>query len=289
MLKILLVLFIIVFSGCAQLGKNSNSPVTFNFSQNGISVTTDILLPASYASAKEKNYPVIYLLDGYWTKDSTEQAYNALRFDNMVPEAIIVSIGYPKHITDFETQRMWDLTPAFDPGFKAGGNADKLLGLLTNQITPFIHNKYRADKNRSLLMGHSLAGLFTLFALYEKPSAFSHYAAISPSALWAKRKLAAIDQDYFQRSNTLAAQLYITYETLEYRPYVSAIEDYLNQLKSRRYKNLNLSLASVKDMGHVSMKAEGYMRALAWAFADIKPAGPSEFENKNIRALKNQN
>jgi|GEM_PF-1189801 predicted alpha/beta superfamily hydrolase len=284
-MKLIALLLIVVMAGCSSLPKVEEVSSSPQFSRGDVSIEIDTILPESYQSSNH-SYPVIYVLDGYWNKESIKEAYNALRFDNMIPEAIIVTIGYPAAIEDYETQRMWDLTPVYDAGFKAGGRSEDLLNILSGDLLPFIQNKYRTDKNRSILIGHSLAGLFTLYSLYERPNTFTHYAAISPSALWAEHALSKIDHNFAAHSNALNANLYITYETDEYRPYVAALEEYVELLKKRRYQDLSLAVAQVEGMGHVSMKAEGYMRGLAWSFTDIRPEGPSEFEKKNLRALE---
>lgn len=258
----------------------------FNSSDGNVSVQIEVILPESYDSTVERAYPVLYLLDGYWNKEPVGIMYNHLRFDNMIPEIIVISIGYPDSITDYETQRIWDLTPTYDSGFEAGGNATALLEVLTKQITPFISENYRIDDTRTILSGHSLAGLFTLFVMYQESGSFTHYAAISPSALWADESLSKLDQDFAQHSSKLNTNLYITYGTDEYAPYVRSLENYTQTLRSRNYEELNLSLATVEGFRHVGMKSEGYLRAIVWSLDDLRPGGPSEFEKKNLKALE---
>lgn len=286
--KIKIVLFVLALTACSHLQQKpelSKNPTIFQ--HGSVSIAVETILPETYHTSHNDQYPVIFVLDGYWNQNFVEQIYNALRFDNMIPEAIIVTIGYPAEIQDYETQRMWDLTLVRDAGFKAGGNAEDLLKILADDVLPFMKNHYRIDKNRTVLIGHSLAGLFTLYSLYEKSNVFTHYAAISPSALWADYALSKLDSQFAAASNTLTGNVYLTYETDEYRPYVDALDNYVEQIKKRNYQGLNLTTAVVDGMGHVSMKSEGYARGLAWAFADIRPKDPSEFEKKNLKALEN--
>src|SRR5690606_2978337 len=118
------------------------------------------------------------------------------------------------------------------------------------------------DKDRTILSGHSLAGLFTLYAMYQNPELFTHYAAISPSALWANQALAEIDHEYSENNSALATHLYITYGTEEYTPYVESLKSYILQLERQHYEGLNLSLANVEGLRHVGMKPEGFIRAI---------------------------
>lgn len=257
----------------------------YEFEKEGVSLQVSVHLAESYESDKNATYPVIYLLDGYWTLEPMLRFYDNLRFDNMVPEMIVVSIDYPKSIKDVEQKRMWDLTHQYDTGFKAGGDASTLLDILANELVPAVEENYRVDNDRTILIGHSLAGLFALYTMYQKPDTFSHYAAISPSALWADAALAKLDKDYAEKHSELQANTYITYGTAEYAPYVQSLEAYIRQLQQRKYDGLNLTLASVEKLRHVSMKTEGFVRALVWSVADIRPQGPSEFEKMNLRAL----
>ena len=68
--------------------------------------------------------------------------------------------------------------------------------------------------------------------------------------------------------------------------YADALRRYLQQLQHRDYDGLELSLASVEGLRHVGMTSEGFLRGMVWAFADIRPSGPSEFEKMNLQALE---
>lgn len=272
---------------CGHITKPSKISKTFEFSKDSVSLEVEVILPESYSISDGRRYPVVYLLDGFWNKDPMVIAYNSLRFDNVIPEAIIVSVGYPNKIESYEEQRMWDLTPTYDSGFKAGGNGSTMLDLISNRVVPFINDSYRVDNQRTILTGHSLAGLLTLYVMYKRPKTFTHYVAISPSALWSNNYLERLDQEFSSKSNSVESSLYITYGTDEYVPYVEALEKYIKKLIDRGYQGLDLEVSKVEGMRHVSMKAEGYMRGIVWSFSDMKPSGPSEFEKMNIEALSN--
>lgn len=273
----------------AALANTKDSDNTYLFQKQSTSlemeVLVEVIVPESYATDPARHYPVVYMLDGFWTKAPLHRFYSNLRFDNMIPEAILVSLSYPDSVKDVAEQRMWDLTPVYDKHFKVGGHAVALIDLLKTRVIPTIESKYRIDTSRKVLTGHSLAGLFTLFTAYQAPELFTHYAAISPSALWADEWLLGFDAKFAKRHNSLPANVYITYGTDEYTPYVNAIEKYLVQLQARDYQKLALTLASVAGMRHVSMQNEGFLRGLVWSFQDIKPEGPSEFEKMNLKAL----
>lgn len=277
-----------LLSGCAaRNSENLKDLRPILFEHQGTQLTADIILPESYTGDNNVNYPVIYLLDGYWNKQSIGGFYKNLRYDNIIPEAIIVSIEYPETIENLNNQRMKDLTPKFDQGFGTGGDADAFLQVITQQLIPYIDSNYRVDKSRTILTGHSLAGLFTLYAMYKNPGQFTHYAAISPSALWADEYLLEVDTKYSTNNHSLEAQVYMTYGTDEYAPYVQALKRYIEQIQAENYDNLDLTLASVEGMRHTGMTSEGFIRAIVWAFSDLQPEGPSTFERINIEANRN--
>ena len=55
-----------------------------------------VQLPTGYEdpSNRDKHYPVIYLLDPYWDFPVVAGARSGLVFDGIVPEYIVVGIGY---------------------------------------------------------------------------------------------------------------------------------------------------------------------------------------------------
>lgn len=256
------------------------------FEKGDVALEVEVILPDAYQQNPSARYPVLYILDGFWTKEPIQRFYSNLRFDNMIPEVIIVSVGYPNSVENVEDKRLWDLTHVYDLGFEAGGGAPVLLELLSKSVIPAVDSQYRTDISRRVLTGHSLAALFTLYTMYQASATFTHYAAISPSALWADEALAQLDNTYAGKHQALPARVYITYGTDEYRPYVDALRRYLQQLQHRDYDGLELSLASVEGLRHVGMTSEGFLRGMVWAFADIRPSGPSEFEKMNLQALE---
>ena len=61
---------------------------------------------------------------------------------------------------------------------------------------PKIESMYKINKQKKVLFGHSLSGLFTVWAMLRKPNLFSHYLAISPSIWWNNRELLRFAQSY---------------------------------------------------------------------------------------------
>jgi predicted alpha/beta superfamily hydrolase len=65
------------------------------------------------------------------------------------------------------------------------GKADRFLSFINDELVPDLDKKYRTNKNKRILIGHSLGGYFSLYALHQnllnKNSIFNGYIAASPS------------------------------------------------------------------------------------------------------------
>lgn len=148
--------------------------------------------------APADGFPVVYLMDGnafFSSAVITSKKLMHPRFENKQP-AIIVGLGYPIEGTH-DTERRWlDLTPpTLAPPvmpkkhmerFKdmTFGGGKQTLSLLVDDIRPWLIKQYPINEDQQILFGHSLGGLFTLYALNTRPEAFNGYSAISPSLWW---------------------------------------------------------------------------------------------------------
>ena len=63
---------------------------------------------------------------------------------------------------------------------------DLYLAFITDVVKPYIDNHYRtkADINHTAIMGSSMGGLMSYYAIYSRPDVFSKAAIYSPS-FWA--------------------------------------------------------------------------------------------------------
>ena len=147
-------------------------------------------LPAGYDTSG-KRYPVLYLLDGTDAFLLEMIAItNRLRIDRNAPEMIIVAIA--------NTNRDRDMLPVVARDYPGPPRADAFLGFLEKELMPDIEKSYRTAQPR-ILQGKSLSGLFTIYALLARPTAFDAYVACS--AGWF-----AENNEYFLAMSTRAFQ-----------------------------------------------------------------------------------
>jgi predicted alpha/beta superfamily hydrolase len=135
-----------------------------------------VSVPKDYNKKSKTLYPTVYLLDANvyfdFLKGNTEN--------------IIVGIGY-KNAFLADSLRQRDYTyPAAAEGdsLTVSGGGLNYLKSIEKELIPYIEEHYPADPTRRTLMGHSLGGYFTLFALgyrWKDSAMFNTYIAASPS------------------------------------------------------------------------------------------------------------
>jgi predicted alpha/beta superfamily hydrolase len=77
-----------------------------------------------------------------------------------------------------------DFTPTKTSGSPASGGGPAFLNFLEHDIIPLIERTYRTIPADRGLLGHSIGGLFALYALEERPALFQRIVAASPVAGW---------------------------------------------------------------------------------------------------------
>lgn len=189
------------------------------YSRNvGDSFHIDVKLPPGYDSTHR--YPVAYVLDGNLYFDPMAATVYKYAEIGMMEPMILVGVSYK----DFETMdslRNRDLTyPLASPedSFTVSGGGDKFLLFLTEELIPDVDAHYHTNTGARILMGHSLGGYFTVYALQQQLSgkhhAFTGYIAASPSMHYAHYKLLG----EMAMQNAVAKQnikTYITYGGME--------------------------------------------------------------------------
>ncbi len=237
-----------------------------------------IALPTSFAANKDQHYPIIYVTDGYWDLPTTYCSYNNFTYDKVVPECIIVGLGYAGEKPDYGVLRNWDLSPApvFDHGENSGHAAD-FLALLEKEIIPLMEREYRADPKHRVLAGSSLGGLFTLYTMLTKPDLFEGYIAASPATGVAGDWLFAYEAEFAKSGRPINARLFMTGAEYEWPQFLDAIKRFDTRLSGRKYPGLTYSFRLIDGERHAGTKAESYARGLRFVLAPLAPeTGPSK-------------
>lgn len=283
------ILFIMIISILSQCSHADDRKFTLNntqYMQLTSSLTNRdheliVFLPDSYETMTEKRYPVLYFMDAYWDMPLLASIHGQLVYDNVLPELIMVGFSYPGDNVNYGDLRARDLAPVRDAHSNPfSGDGPKFLQFIEETVIPKIESKYRADPTERALSGSSLGGLFTLYAMYEKPTLFKRFISISPATVWDNGFLFSLDDSYAQRSDTLAVRLFLSYGSGEYAPFRDPIIKFQNKIAEQDYKGLALLNYAILEERHSGVKSEGYSRGLRWVFKDIAPTGPSGLERE---------
>ncbi len=234
-----------------------------------------VSLPENYSTAVAKKYPVFFYLDAYWDTGLINGIYGNLRFDNVIPEMILVGLSYPGKDTDYDRERLRDLSPSSIGG--ATGGAEKFLEFLEKEAIPFVEKNYRVTPERAL-GGVSMGGLFSLYAMYSNPDLFKRYIAISPAVEWDKEHLVKLDTQFNKSGQAMPVRLFLSYGTDEYQQFRDPIIRFQKRLAKRKYKDLTLQNYAMEGLRHTGVKADGYVRGLMWVWKEQVPSGPSGLE-----------
>ena len=135
--------------------------------------TLHVNLPADYADSTAGRYPLLVVLDGQGQAGRTAAEADLLARMGVAPPTVVVGIENTPGTRDAV------FTP---PGLMEGARADQFLAFIETELLPDLADRYRTDST-ILLAGHSRGGLFTTWALTQRPDLFDAVFAFSPS-LW---------------------------------------------------------------------------------------------------------
>jgi predicted alpha/beta superfamily hydrolase len=235
-------------------------------------------LPASYAKETGRRYPVVYVTDGYWDFQKLDAIRGGLVFDKVVPEFIIVGLGYAGENLDYGRLRAWELSPVAFGGGPDTGHAADFLATIETEIIPFVEREYRADPAHRVLAGASLGGLFTLYAMYSKPALFSAWVAVTPAVAVNDGWLLGYEQKFAQAGGELEGRLFASMGENENPGFLASILQYNSRVASRHYPHLAYQFRIIDGERHAGMQMESYTRGLRFVLAPLAPEqGPGTF------------
>ncbi|WP_242116434.1 alpha/beta hydrolase [Sphingomonas lacusdianchii] len=135
-------------------------------------------------------YPVLYVLDG--EDNFAIAALTARRLARAgartgISDGIVVGIAagpLPRRTRDYTPATPGWTIPANRPasGMTTGG-AEAFLDFVERRAQPLVRQRWRVDRSRETLLGHSFGGLLALHAALTRPAMFGGVVAVSPS-LW---------------------------------------------------------------------------------------------------------
>lgn len=222
-----------------------------------------IMFPGGYTNSQKK-YPVVYLMDSQWDFPLVKSIYGEQYYDGFIPEMIIVGVTWGGRNPNHDSLRARDYTPTKEARLPQSGGAKEFLAFMKKELFPFIESNYKADKNERVLMGCSLGGLFTLFALFTEPELFKGYVAASPAIGWDRYVINSYEKKYFETHSSAPARLYLTEGDVE--PGVPLYNTFIKTLSSRNYQPVKIRSKILENTGHSGTKNETYARGLQFVY-----------------------
>lgn len=156
----------------------------------------DVWLPPGYAQDPGRRYPVLYMHDGQnlfdpktayagvtWGIGETLARLIAAR--KVVPAIVVGIWNTPKRYEEYFPRKAADaLAPADREKLDQKIHprlADFYLQFIVTELKPFIDRTYRTrpDRKHTLIMGSSMGGLISLYALEEYPDVFGGAGCVS--------------------------------------------------------------------------------------------------------------
>jgi predicted alpha/beta superfamily hydrolase len=232
-----------------------------------------VQLPPGY-DPYGRRYPVLYAVDG----DSSHELYDELILplirQRRIPPIITVGIGYrdvppvPSLIQinrsaltpgNEETKlnaaqvRVRDYTPVETESATHGGGAPEFLAFITDKVVPFIDATYHTDPGDRAIAGHSLGGLFSLYAWFCAPEVFNRCVSTSPSLFWGRRNIFEHEKAFAESQPEREARVYLGLGTDESTILSEAVNEMMETLSERDYPNIAMKHEWHEGENHMSV------------------------------------
>jgi predicted alpha/beta superfamily hydrolase len=235
----------------------------------GLTYQVSTWFPPSYSTSNRK-FPVIYLLDGDLFFGLLSGIISGFVWGQVLPECLVIGVGHKINNTDeWWLARGVDFNPPENPQVSypewmnpfTQRKAPQFLEFLKTELIPFIESIYRVNSNDRCLAGYSLAGLFSIYAIFHEPDLFQkHFAG---SGFW--EHMLPDYQIYMDRFDQLHRPLPISAffsvcsnEEDQY-PY---FPEFLASLNRYKFEGFHYQYGVIEGENHTSGMATAYSRGL---------------------------
>jgi predicted alpha/beta superfamily hydrolase len=247
--------------GTAQESTASKNVSTFTIEAPQLKTTKKIwiYLPKDY-SATAKKYSVIYMHDAqnlFDAKTSYSGEWNVdEKLDSLKAQVIVVGI---EHGND---KRLEELTPYKNEKY-GGGNADNYLDFIVKTLKPHIDKNYRTKPKakNTIIMGSSLGGLVSYYAILKYPETFGKAGVFSPS-FWFSNDIYTLTE----QASKIKTKIYFLCGDKESDDMVKDMTKMERLLDTKRCYCLHLTKSKIVKGGEHNEKLwrDGFVKAILW-------------------------
>jgi predicted alpha/beta superfamily hydrolase len=215
-----------------------------------------IYVPPGYDNSSSR-FPVLYDLNAFICFTYDCGTVELFARGSSIPNMII--LGVPA------LQNGYVPTPFEERGDSLAG-ADLSIKFFKEELIPFVENNYRTNKF-SILYGHSVGGLFTMYTLFNYPDLFTAYIAGSP---WFQNN----DQYWLKNIEQMAKQkkldqkfLFMTVGKEELELTLDTYKELEQWMNTQSFEGLTWKSAWVEG-DHGSMVGRNIYDGLLFIFSD---------------------
>lgn len=236
-----------------------------------------VRLPPQYETEPERRFPLIVQLDAnlpmFEEFEVMAGQLSKLEREGRAEPSVVVGVGYatgnqaqvarfrdyglPITNTDFAAR--WD-------GWVPRGDCERFHAFLRDELAPHLDTTLRLNGARAL-SGHSMGGLFTLYALSQEPEAplFTGFLAASPSLFWDDGQLLTRWKEVKDPSRRRL--LFMSAGKLE-GPEMNGFFDELGErLDASGFQRLEYEVAPLPNVDHVGAVAPAFRQGVEFLFA----------------------
>jgi predicted alpha/beta superfamily hydrolase len=231
--------------------------------------TIRIYLPPNYEN-NQSRYSVLYMHDGQNLFDDATSFVGEWKIDETLNRlyaerglAIIV-VG----IDNGGDRRMNEFSPWMHPDF-APAEGNQYLDFVVNDLKPYIDSHYRTNPERinTAIMGSSMGGLISHYAIHQFPFVFSKAGIFSPS-FWFSEE---VFKHTANKPMPKDAKVYFLVGSQEGSDMVTNTKKMVAQLTEQKHAPRNLLYREVQGGIHnESFWAEEFEQAIVWLFSEPK-------------------
>jgi predicted alpha/beta superfamily hydrolase len=283
---LLLGLFFVAVDENECRGYRGKTITTRLYSENtGSEYKIVVYLPKSYEAQKnkDKHYPVIYQLNGNYHGRTTAIMAAHLSCRKVIDtEAIVVAVGYDTGASHDTRERDYVYvapvnTETLEFREKDGkGGGKKFFEFLKAELIPYIDKHYRTDNKTygRTLAGHSLAGYFTLLAMFkdhgpEQPleDHFRNFIAAAPVVVNQWHYLFALEKQ-MARYNwaKVRANLFVGMSKMDENGTFENFDVFKRYMAKRKYPGLHLKMREYKRLRHIQTAGPVFEEGLQFIF-----------------------
>lgn len=251
-----------LFFSMQALGQHTLDSITLSSEYLHITKKIWIYKPL-LSKSNSKKFSVLYMHDaqnlfdskksfsGEWNIDET--------LDSLHAQTIVVGIEHGN------ANRINELTPYKNEKY-GGGNADAYLEFIVTVVKPYIDSHYsvKVGKNHTGIMGSSLGGLLSYYAILKYPEIFGKAGVFSP-AFWINKKEII---DLTEKTKDLDAKLYFMCGDHESENMVSDCNEIIHLVNTKRCTCKMLTKKVIITGGEHNEKLwrEQFAKAYLWLF-----------------------